>query len=122
MTLQGEPPLARLVPAIGLALSAGAVAPVAISVMPGLQVELVVVAEHAERRDDVLLEVLVLVIAPDQHEIRIEIVEDLADRAEIVAEALAAAIGGPEAVVVAEFGQQLLRPVRRVLVSRIDIG
>ena len=88
---------------------------------PGLQVELVVVAENAERRDDVLLEILVLVVAPDQHEIRIEVVEDFPQGAEILAEPLAAALRGAEAVVVAEFGEQLGGPVRRVLARRIDI-
>ena len=88
---------------------------------PGLQVEVVVVAEDAERRDDVLLEILVLVVAPDQHEIRIEVVEDFPQRAEIVAEPFAATLRGAEAVVVAEFGQQFGGPVRRVLARRIDI-
>ena len=33
------------------------------------------VRQHAEGRDDVFLEVLVLVVAPDQHEVRAEVVE-----------------------------------------------
>ena len=87
MALQRQRPVARLAPAVRLADPVAAVRD-----GPGLQVEFGVVAEDAERRDDVLLEILVLVVAPDQHEIRVEIVEDLADRAEIVAEPLAAAL------------------------------
>src|SRR5262249_42276420 len=37
-----------------------------------------VVGQHAERRDDVLSEVLVLVIAPHDHDVGIEFVEQLA--------------------------------------------
>ena len=91
------------------------------SLCHGCDVELVVVAQEAERRDDVLAEVLVLVVAPDHHQIRVEIVEDLADRAEIVAEALAAAIGRRQPVIVAELGDQLGRPIGRVLARGFDI-
>ena len=91
-------------------------------VVPREQVEFGVVAEHAERRDDVLTEILVLVVAPDEHEIRVEIIKDFPQRAEIAAEPLAAPRCGAEAAVVAEFGQQLGGPVRRVLARRIDIG
>ena len=87
MAVQLQLPVARLVPAVRLA---------AIAPWPWyarVDVEIVVIAEEAEGRDDVLAEILVLVVAPDQHQVRVEIVEDLADRAEIVAEALAAAMG-----------------------------
>ena len=43
--------------------------------------------------------------------IGVEVVQYLTDRAEIVAEALAAAVCGRHAVVVAELGDQLIRPV-----------
>ncbi len=116
VALQLQGPVAGFRPAVGFAVPVRAVGD-----GPRLQRNLVVVAEHAEGRDDVFLEVLVLVVAPDQHEIRVEIVEDLADRAEIVAEALAAAIGGAQPIIVAELGQHLFRPVGRVLARGIDV-
>src|SRR6266704_1411512 len=50
---------------------------------PGLQLELLVQAIHAKRRDDILLEVLVLVITKDDDEVRLEIVQQLAHLAEV---------------------------------------
>src|SRR5262245_10762130 len=47
------------------------------------------VGEHAERRDDVFLEVLVLVVAPDQDDVGRELVEALARLAEALDQSLA---------------------------------
>src|SRR5947207_5878500 len=100
MAFRAQLPVPRLAPAVGFAGSISA-----IRSRPWLQIQFGIVTEHAERRDDILLEVLVLVVAPHQHEIRVEIVEDLADRPEIIAEALAAALRRRLAVIIAELGQ-----------------
>src|SRR5271169_6955516 len=89
--------------------------------VPGLELEIRVVAQQAKRRNDVLAEILVLVVAPDHDEIRIEIVQYLADRAEVVAKTLAATICRRQPVVIAELGDQLVRPVGGVLVPGLDI-
>ena len=47
----------------------------------GLALE-VVVGQHAEGRDDVLAEILVLIVAPDDHEIGVEGVQFLPNAAE----------------------------------------
>src|SRR5436190_22060288 len=99
MPLKRQGPVAWLAPAVRFPRSVAAVGD-----LPRLQVEFVVVSQHTERRDNVFLEVLVLVVAPDQHEIRVEIVEDLADRAEVVTEPLAAALRRRKPVIVAELG------------------
>src|SRR5262249_14740607 len=112
VAVQLQRPVARLIPAVRLA---------AIIVVPGLELEIGVVAEQAKGRNDVFAKILVLVVTPDEDEIRVEVVEDLADGAEVVAKPLAAAVSRRQAVVVAEFGEQLVRPVGPVLVPRLDI-
>jgi len=112
MAVQPQGPIGRLVPAVRLA---------AVSVMPRLQLEIGVVAQQAIGRDDVLAEILVLIVTPHHHDIRVEVVEDLADRTKVVAKALAAAVGGGEAVVIAELGEQFGRPIGRILARGLDI-
>jgi hypothetical protein len=46
--------------------------------------EIVIQAQDAKGWDDVLAKILVLVVAPDHHQVRVERIERLADRAEIV--------------------------------------
>src|SRR5215470_16525066 len=81
MAMQAQGPVSRLVPTVRFA----AIAPMAIG-LPWPDLEIRVVAKNTEGGDDVLAEVLVLVVAPNENEIRVEIVQDLADRPEIVAE------------------------------------
>ena len=83
-------------------------------VLPGLDV-LVVVGEHGKRRDDVLLEILVLVVAPHDDQIGLEIVERLARLGEMAAVDLARPRRGRRAPIVAELFAQRGRPARRVL-------
>ena len=99
----------------------GAIAAMAIG-LPWLDFDIAVIAQKAEGRDDVLSEILVLVVAPHQHQVRVEIIKDLADRAKIIAETLAAAIGRREAIIIAELGDQLGRPTSRVFARSLDIG
>jgi hypothetical protein len=70
-------------------------------VRPGLDV-LVVIGEHGERRDDVLLEILVLVVAPHDDQIGLEIVERLARLGEMAAVDLARPGRGRRAPIIAE--------------------
>ena len=83
------------------------------AVLPGLEV-LVVIGQHGEGRDDVLLEILVLVVAPHHDQIGLELVDRAARLGEMRAVDLAAARGGRGAPIVAEFLAQRRRPVRRV--------
>src|SRR5262249_10579186 len=69
--------------------------------------------EHAERRDPVLAEILVLVVTPDQHEIRVEGVKRLAALAEAVDETRAVLLRGGDRV--GPFLAHRLRPACRVL-------
>jgi hypothetical protein len=110
--MQRQTPVPRLAPAIGFA---------AIAIRPGPQLEIRIVTEQTKRRDDVLAEILVLVVTPDDNEIRIEVVKYLADGAEVVAKALAASVRRRQPVVIAEFGDKLVRPVRPVLVPGLDV-
>ena len=66
------------------------------------------------------MEILVLVVAPDHDEIRVEVGPYLADRAEVIAKALAAGICRRQSVIIAEFGDQLVRPIGAVLVCILD--
>src|SRR4029077_9641118 len=66
-------------------------------------------------------EILVLIVAPDHDEIRVEVVQYFTDCTEVVAKALAAAICRRQAVIIAQLGDQLVRPVGRVLVPGLDI-
>ena len=76
-----------------------------------------VVGEHAEGRDDVLGEVLVLVVAPDDHHVGAELVEDLARAPEVRDETGAVHGGGRRAAVVPVLAAHGRGPVRRVAVA-----
>ena len=88
--------------------------PGASAMRPGLQF-LVVIGEDRKGRDDVLLEVLVLVVAPHHDDIGVEFVDDAARLGEMRAINLAAPRRRGGAPVVPQFLAQLRRPVRRVL-------
>jgi hypothetical protein len=83
---------------------------------PRLYREIVIQAQDAKGRDDVLAKILVLVVAPDEHEVRVERVERLADRAEVVGHPRAVALCRRIALIVTELRHELRRPVRRILV------
>src|SRR6266404_5694330 len=70
----------------------------------------VVVGHNAERRNDVLLEVFVLVVAPDNDEVGVELVEHPTGVAKPCEQALAMAPGGRHPGVVAVFLPHRLRP------------
>ena len=76
----------------------------------GLALKLVV-GQDAEGRDDVLAEVLVLVVAPDHHEIGVEGVQFLAQLAEAGHHALAQTHGGGVTLVLAVLDAHGFRPV-----------
>src|SRR5512145_737813 len=56
--------------------------------LPRMSFDLVV-SEYAKRRNDVFGEVLVLVVAPDQNEVRLEVIQSVADGAHSVEKRLA---------------------------------
>ena len=76
---------------------------------------LVVIGQHGEGRDDVFLEVLVLVVAPHHDQIGVELVDHAARLGEMRAVDLAAARRGGGAPIIAELLAHRRRPVRRVL-------
>jgi hypothetical protein len=81
----------------------------------------VVVGENAERRDYVLFKVLVLVVAPDQDEIRIELVQLLPDLLAVFDELLVMPSRVRGALIICELLEHLRRPVRPVLPFVRDI-
>ena len=107
-------PITGLTPAIGPGLAA--------AIPPGLQVEVVVEPINAERRNDVLAEVFVLVIADQHDEVRLEVVDHLPLLAEVRPHPLSVALDRGAAFVVAHLGQHFARPVGAILVLRIDVG
>ncbi len=113
VAVQFQCPVAGLAPAV---------CPAAIAVLPRLDREIVVIAEQAKGRDDVLAEILVLVVAPHQHDIRVERVERLAHRAKALCHSRAVALGRGKTLVIAEFGNQFGRPIGRVLVVLGHVG
>ena len=75
----------------------------------------VLIGEHGKGRDDVLLEIFVLVVAEHDDHIGLELVERAARLGEVAAIDLARPTRRGRAPIVAEFLAQLRRPVRRVL-------
>ncbi len=71
--------------------------------------------EHAERRNAVLAEILVLVVAPDHHKIGREVVERLARRTEAADQTPAVLGRGRTAFVGLKFALQRLGPAFRIL-------
>ena len=74
-----------------------------------------VIGQHTKRRDDVFLEVLILVVADDDHEIRIELVEFLSDGAKGLEYAGTMGLVGADALVVTPLQPHRLGPVVDVL-------
>ena len=87
------------------------------AMLPRLDVA-VLIGEHGKGRDDVLLEVFVLVVAEHDDHVGLEIVECGPRLGEMAAIDLARPAGRRRAPVVAELGAQRRRPVRRVLLRR----
>src|SRR5207245_7791026 len=75
-----------------------------------------VVGEHAERRDDVLLEVLVLVVTPDDDEVRREVVQHAPGPGEPRHERFPMTAGRLEALVAPPLLPHRLRPDRKSVV------
>jgi len=111
VAVQLKPPVGRLAPAVRLAT----VAPMAIG-LPGRDREIVIETKDAKGRNDVLAEIFVLVVAPDQHQVRVERIECGPDRAEVVGHPGAVALRCRVALVVAKLSHQLSRPIGLVLV------
>ena len=80
----------------------------------GLALELII-SQHAEGRDDVLAEVLILVVAPDDHEVGVEGVKFLPQFAEAGDHSLAQAHRRCVALVLAVLDAHGFRPVGWVL-------
>jgi hypothetical protein len=76
-----------------------------------------VVGEHAEGRNDIVREVLVLVVAPEDAHVGSEVVEELARAAEVTHERLAVRRRGGGPPVRAVFLAHGRRPVARVAIS-----
>src|SRR6185369_8715245 len=89
--------------------------------LPGARLDLVI-GEDAEGRDDVLGEVLVLVVAPDHHDLRAEVVEDLPGVPEVAEEALAMPGRACRAAVVPVLAAHRLGPVARISVALRQAG
>jgi hypothetical protein len=83
----------------------GVVAPMAIG-LQRLDRKIVVQTQDTKGRNDVLAKILVLVIAPDQHQVRVELVERGTDRAKVVGHARAVTLRGRVALIVSEFGHE----------------
>ena len=98
--------LRRLIPNVA--------ASAAILVGEGLTLELVI-RQHAEGRNDILLEVLVLVVAPNQDEVRIKGVQLLPQLAEALDHSIPQALGGGQAFVLPVLDPHRFRPVGRDL-------
>ena len=81
-----------------------------------------VVGEHAEGRNHVLGEVLVLVVAPDDHHVRAEVVEDAPGLPEVLDQRLAVARRAGGARVGAVLGLHRGRPARGIAVARREAG
>ena len=88
---------------------------------PGVQVH-VVIGTDSEGRNDVFLEVLVLIVAPHHHYVRFEIVQLPAYTAKLRGHGVAVCAGPGQALVVAPFGTHIGRPVGRVLVLLRNAG
>src|SRR5215467_5523256 len=105
--VQFESPIGRLTPTVRLA---------AIAVLPWFDGKIVVEAQHAKGGNDIFVEILVLVVAPDEYEVRVERIQSSTDRAEVVGHSHAVALCCRVALVVPELGDELGRPIRRVFV------
>jgi len=79
-----------------------------------------VVRQHAERRDHVFTEVLVLIVAPHQDEVRAKRADLVPDGPERAEDALAMRGEGADAFVLAPLGAHRLGPARRVAQSGGD--
>src|SRR5262249_62390611 len=104
MALVDEGGVARLAPRVLRLLPA--------ALGPGPMLDRLV-GQDAEGRNDVFLEVLVLIVAPDQHDVRRELVQPPARVAESGDERLAVAPGGGEPLVVAVLAAHRLGPAVR---------
>jgi hypothetical protein len=76
----------------------------------GCEAELLV-CEHAERRNDVFLEILVLIIAPHDDEVRLEGIDLFADLPEGAEDARLVRPVRRDALIIAPFQSHRLRPV-----------
>ena len=85
----------------------------------GLALELLV-GHDAERRDDVLFEVLVLVVAPDQHNVWLEGIDLGPQPSEAIDQFATVNLGGCVALVVAPLGAHCVGPGLGVLLFRWD--
>src|SRR5215467_11156338 len=113
MALVDEGRVARLVPRVLRRL------PAALGPRPMLDR---LVGQDAEGRNDVFLEVLVLVVAPDQDDVRRELVELPARAAEARDERLAMALRGGEPLVSAVLPAHGLGPAVRAPVTLGEVG
>ena len=110
--LSGKPAPGLVMPRVGEDLVSGLapdVGPPA-QAQVGLEVELLI-RQHAERRDDVFLEVLVLVVPPHQDEIGLERVDLRANLPERVEDTRLVRLVGRDAFVVPPFEAHRLGPV-----------
>jgi hypothetical protein len=81
----------------------------------------VAVGQDAERRNDFLAEVLVLVVAPHDHKVRLELVECGPASREVVTQCASVHRRGGGAAVVGPLGAHGRRPVRGVLLLGGDV-
>ncbi len=87
------------------------------AMLPRLDVA-VLIGEHGKGRDDVLLEIFVLVVAEHDDHVRPELVERAPRLGKVPAVDFARPAGRRRAPIVAELRAQLGRPVGRVLLRR----
>src|SRR5262249_6269442 len=99
MPLKLEAPVLGLSPPVGKLIEE--------ATGPGLQLELIVQTVHAKRRDDVLFEVLILVIAKDDDEVRMEIVQYLAHLAEVLGQVCTVALRCCQSFILPQFSNHL---------------
>src|SRR4051812_26298291 len=85
----------------------------ALIVLPRLEFDRVV-RENRERRNAVFAEILVLIVAPDEHEIGLEAIELAPDLAELLDHVVPVPLGMRAAVVVAPLLARRRVPARRI--------
>src|SRR5262249_40502723 len=81
--------------------------------LPGLRRHFVI-GHHAKWRNDIFLEILVLIVAPDHDKVRVELVENPPRVAKSGEQALSVARSGRDACVIAVFLAHRLWPTRRM--------
>ena len=88
---------------------------------PGFGLEGVIQTENAEGRNDVFLEIFVLVITKNDDEIRLVVIKDLALLVEAGDQAFAVPRGGGDAAVAAHFGDHVRGPVLDIPEFRVNV-